>query len=86
MEHKVILIVANEPIAEKDTEFRNKNEQSSYLTELVTARDNTVYLRLANYIAMGNNISYEKGMQQFIRQSEDHMKANKATEKDIRNC
>jgi len=46
--------------------YSNKNEQSSYLTELVTARDCIVYLRLANYLAMGNDIEHKEGAGQFV--------------------
>ncbi|MBW2966091.1 hypothetical protein KY342_03230 [Candidatus Woesearchaeota archaeon] len=53
--------------------YRNKNEQSSYLTELVTARDDLIYLRLANYIGMGNDVQYKEGLVQFLKFCTDYI-------------
>ena len=46
--------------------YSNRSEQSSYLTELVTARDNIIYLRFANYLAMGNDVEYKEGAGEFL--------------------
>lgn len=61
------------------TEFDNKNEQASCITELVVAKDNKAYLRLANFIGKANEKDSCEGLMEFLQFSVDYICNNRGS-------